>query len=88
MESYDKPGQHIKKQMYHFDNKCPYSQSYGFSSSHVEMWGLDNKKSWVLKNYCFQTVVVEKTLENPLDSKEIKPVNLKENQHWIFIWKD
>ena len=74
--------------MHHFANKRLYSQSYGFSSSLVEMWGLDNKKSWARKNYCFQIVVVEKTLEKPLDSKEIKPVNLKENQHWIFIWKD
>jgi len=56
-----------------------------FSSSHVRMWGLDNKKCWAPKNWCFQTVVLEKTLESPLDSKEIKPVNPKGNQLWIFI---
>ena len=61
------------------------SQGYGFSSSHVGMWELDYKESWVLKNWCFWTVVLEKTLESPLDSKEIKPVNPKGNQPWIFI---
>ena len=63
----------------------PYSQSYGFSSSHVQMWELDHKVSWAPKNWCFQTVVLEKTLESPLDCKEIKPVNPKGNQLWIFI---
>ena len=58
---------------------------YGFSSSHVWMWELDHKESWVLKNWCFWTVVLEKTLESPLDCKEIKPVNPKGNQSWIFI---
>ena len=62
-----------------------YSQSYGFSSSHVRMWELDHKEGWVLKNWCFQTVLLEKTLESPLDCKEIKPVNPKGNQPWIFI---
>ena len=62
-----------------------YSQSYGFSSSHVHMWELDHKEGWVLKNLCFQTVVLEKTLESPLDCKEIKPVSFKKNQPWIFI---
>ena len=61
------------------------SQSYGFSSSHVWMWELDCKESWVPKNWCFWTVVLEKTLESPLDSKEIKPVNSKGNQPQIFI---
>ena len=61
------------------------SQSYGFSSSHVSIWELDHKEGWPLKNWCFQTVVLEKTLESPLDSKEIKPVNPKGNQPWIFI---
>ena len=62
-----------------------HSQSYGFPSSHVQMWELDHKESWVLKNWCFWTVVLEKILESPLDSKEIKPVNPKGNQPWIFI---
>ena len=74
----------IKKQRHHFGNKGLYSQSYGFSSSHVWMWELDNKGKWALKNWCFQIVVLEKTLENPLDCKEIKPVSLKGNQPWIF----
>ena len=62
-----------------------YSQSYGFSSSHVWMWELDHKENWVPKNLCFWTVVLEKTLESPLDCKEIKPVNPKGNQSWMFI---
>ena len=62
-----------------------YRQSYGFSSSHVWMWEFNYKESWVLKNWCFWTVVLEKTLESPLDCKEIKPVNPKGNQSWIFI---
>ena len=84
-ESYDKPRQYIKKQRYHFPDKDPSSQSYGFFSSHVWMWELYYKESWALKNWCFWTVVLEKTPESPLDSKEIKPVNLKTNQLWIFI---
>ena len=68
-------------------NKSPSSQSYGFSSSHVWMWELDYKESWALKNLCFWTVVLEKTLENPLDSKEIQLVHPKGNQSWIFIGK-
>ena len=86
-KSYDKPRQHIKKQRQHFSDKSPYSQSYGFSSSHVWMWELDHKQGWVLKNWCFWTVVLEKTLESPLDRKEIKLVNSKGNQPWIFIWR-
>ena len=66
-------------------NKSPYSQSYGFSSSHVWMWQLDHKEGWELKNWCFWTVVLEKTLESPLDCNEIKPVNPKGNQFWVSI---
>ena len=65
-------------QRHHFDNKGPYSQSCGFSSSHVWIWELGHKEGWMLKNWCFQAVVLEKTFESPLDSKEIKPVNPKE----------
>ena len=74
-KSYDQPRQHIKKQRHYLVNKGPSSQSYGFSSSHVWMWELDYKESWVPKNWCFWTVVLEMTLESPLDFKEIKPVN-------------
>ena len=74
-----------KKQRHYFANKCPYSQSYVFSSSHVWMWELDHKEGWVPKNWWFWTVVLEKTLESPLDWKEIKLVNPKGNQSWIFI---
>ena len=63
----------------------PSTQSYVFSSSHVQMWKLDHKEDWALKNWCFQTVVLEKTLESPLDCKEIQPVHPKENQSWLFI---
>ena len=80
----DQPRQHIKKQSHYFEDKGPYSQSYGFSSSHECMWELDHKEGWEPKN-CFQTVVFEKTLESPLECKEIKPVNPKENQPLIFI---
>ena len=62
-----------------------YSQSSGFSSSHVWMWKLDHKEGWMPKNWCFWTVVLEKTLESPLDSKKIKPVSPKGNQSWIVI---
>ena len=72
-KSYDQPRQHIKKQRYYFANKGPYSQSYDFSISHVWMWELDHKESWALKNWCFWTVVLQKTLESPLDCKEISP---------------
>ena len=81
----DKPRQHIKKQRHHSADRGPNSQSYGFPSSHVWMWVLDHKECWVLKNWCLQTVVLEKTPESPLDSKEIKPINLKGNQPWILI---
>ena len=84
-KSYDQPRQHIKKQRHYFASKGPSSQSYGFSSSHVWMWELDYKESWVAKNWCFCIVVLEKTLESPLDFKEIEPVNPRGNQSWIFI---
>ena len=73
--SYDKPSPHIKKQRYHFAYKGRYSQNYGFSSSHVWMWKLYHKECWVLKNWCFWTVVLEKTFESLLNCKEIKPVD-------------
>ena len=75
----------LRKQRHHFTDKTPYSQSHGFSSSHVWMWELDYKESWAPKNWCFWTVVLEKTLESPLDCKEIQPVNPKGNQSWIVI---
>ena len=75
---------HVKKQRHYFANKGPSSQCYGFSSGHVWMWELDYKESWALKNWCFWTVVLEKTLESPLDCKEIQPVHPKGNQSWIF----
>ena len=75
----------LKKQRHHFAYKDAYNQSNGFSSSHVQMCKLDHKEGWVPNNWCFWTVVLEKTLESPLDSKELKPVNLKGNQSWIFI---
>ena len=82
--SYDKPRQCIKKR-HHFAKKGPYSQSYGYSSSHVWIWELDYKEGWALKKWCFQTVKLEKTLMSLLDYKEIKLVSLKGNQYWIFI---
>ena len=82
-ESYDQPRQHIKKQRHYFTNKSPSGQSCGFSSSHV--WMRDYKERWVPKNWCFWAVVLEKTLESPLDCKEIQLVHPKGNQSWIFI---
>ena len=84
-ESYDKPRQCIKNQNHYFADKVLCSQSYGFSSSHVWMWGLDYKESWVPKNWCFWTLVLEKILESPLDCKETQPVHPKGNQPWIFV---
>ena len=84
-KSYDQPRQHIKKQRHYFANKGPSNQSYGFASSHVWMWELDSKESWALKNWCFWTVVLEKTLESLLDCREIQPVHPKGNQSWICI---
>ena len=83
-KSYDQPRQDIIKQRHYFANKGPYSKSYGFSSSHVWVWELDHKEGWLPKNWCFQTIVLEKTLESPLNCEEIKPVNPKGNQSWIF----
>ena len=76
----------ILKSRHYFTNKGPSNQSYGFSSGHVWMWELDCKESWMLKNWCFWTVVL-KTLESPLDCKEIQPVHPKGNQSWMFIGK-
>ena len=84
-KSYDQPRQHIENQRHYFANKGLLSQSYGFSSGHVWIWELDYKESWVPKNWCFWTAVLEKTLENPLDRKEIQPVHPKENQSRIII---
>ena len=77
--------QGIKKQRHHFADKGPYIQSYGFSSSHVQIWELNHKEGWALKNWGFPIVELEKTLESPLDWAEGKPVNPKEKQPWIFI---
>ena len=84
-ESYNKPRQYIKKQRHHSANKGPYSQSCGFSSSHVWMWELDHKEGWIPKRWHFRTVVLEKTLKSSWDCKEIQLVNPKGNQPWIFI---
>ena len=85
-ESYDQPRQHIKKQRHCFVNKGPSSQGCGSSSSHVWMWELDYKEIWV-QNWCFWTVVLEKTLESPLDCKEVQLVHPEGNQSWMFIWR-
>ena len=79
-KNYDQPKQNVKKQRHYFANKGASSQSCAFSSSHVWIWELDYKESWAPKDWCFWTVVLEKTLESPLDSKETKG-----NQSWIFI---
>ena len=84
-KSYNQPRQHNRKQRRYFTNKGPSSQSYGFSNSHVWMWELDHRESWMQKNWCFWTMVLEKTLESPLDSKEVKSVSSNGNQSWIFI---
>ena len=81
---YHQPIQHIEKQRHYFVNKGPSSQGYSFSSSHVWMWELDCEESWAPKNWCFWTVVLEKTLESPLDCKT-QPVHPKGNQSWLFI---
>ena len=75
----------MEKQRHYFANKDLSSQGYGFSSGHVWMWELDCKESWVPKNWCFWTVVLEKTLESPLDCNEIQPVHPKGDQSWMFI---
>ena len=84
-KSYDQPRQNIKQQRHYFVNKALSNQSYVFSKSHVSLWELGYKESWVPKNWWFWTVVLEKTLESPLDCKEILPVHPKGNQSWIFI---
>ena len=83
-ESYNQPRQHIKKQRHYFVNKSLSSQGYSFSSGHVWMWELDCEESWVPKNWCFRTVVLEKTIESPLDCKKIQQVHPKD-QSWVFI---
>ena len=83
--SYDQPRQHIKKQRHYFANKGLSSQGYGFSRSYVWMWELNYKESSALKNWCFWTVVLEKTLESPLDCKKIQPVHRKGDESWVFI---
>ena len=84
-KSYDQPIQHIKNQRHYFANKSSARQSYGFSCSHVWIWNLAYKESWAPKNWCFWTVLLEKTLESPLDCKEIQPVHSEGHQSWIFI---
>ena len=84
-QSYDQPRQHIKKQRHYFANKGPCSQGYGFSSGHVWMWVLDHKERWESKNWCFWTVVLEKTLESPLNCQVIQLVHSKGDQSWVFI---
>ena len=84
-KSYDQPRQYIKKQRHYFANKGLPSQGYVYPSSHVSMWELDYQESWVPKNWCFWTVVVEKTLESPLDCKESQLVHPKGDQSWVFI---
>ena len=83
-KSYDQPRQHINKQRHYSVNKGLSSQGYGFSSSHGWVWELEYKESWALKNWCFWTVVFEKTLESPLDCKEIQPDHPKGDQSWVF----
>ena len=87
-ESYDQPRWHIQKQRHYFANKGPSSQGYGFSCRHVWMWELDCEESWALKNWCFWTVVLEKTLDSPLDCKEIQPVHSKGDQPWDFFGRN
>ena len=84
-ESYDKPTRCVKKQRWHFADKGLYSQNHGFSSSHGRMWELDHKEGRMPKNWYFQTMVLDKTIESPLDSQEIKPVSPKGNQPWIPV---
>ena len=84
-KSYNQPRQHIKKQRHYFAYKCPSSQSYGFSSSHIWMWVLDYKEIWVPKKWCFWSVVLEKTLESTSDTKETEPVHPKRNQSWYSL---
>ena len=89
-ESYEQPRQHINKQRHYFANKCPSSQGYGFSSNHVWTWELDYKESWTPKNWCFWTMVFEKTLESPLDSRWsnqsiLKEISLKYSSEGLML---
>ena len=84
-KSYDQPSQHIKTQRHYFADKGPSSQSRGFSSSHFQMWELDQREGWEPKNWCFWILVLEKTPAGPWDCEEIKPVHPEGNQPWIFI---
>ena len=84
-ESYDQTRQHIEKQRHYFANKGPSSQGYGFSCGHVWMWDLDYEESWAPKNWCFWTVVLEKTLESLLDCKEVQPVHSEGDHPWVFF---
>ena len=84
-KSYDQPRQHIEKQRHYFASKRPSSQGYGFSSGHVWMWELDCEESWAPQNWCFWTVVLEKTLESPLDFKESQSVQPKGDQSWVIF---
>ena len=84
-ESYDQSRRHIKKQRHYFAHKVSSSQGYGFSRSHVWMWELYYKESWVPKNWCFWSMVLKKTLESPLDCKKIQPIHPQGNQSWVFI---
>ena len=86
-KSYDQPRQYIKKQRRYFANKSPSRQGYSFSSSHVWMWELDYEESWAPKSWCFWAVELEKTLDSPLDSREIQLVHHKGNRSWMFIWR-
>ena len=85
LDSILKSRQHIQKQRHYFANKGPSSQGYGFSSGHIWMWELDCEESWAPKNWCFWTVVLEKTLESSLECKDIQPVHSKGDQSWVFI---
>ena len=87
-KSYNQPRQHIRKQRHYFINKGPSTQNYGFPSSHLWMWELEYKESWAPKKWCFGTVVLEKTLESPLDCQEIEPVSPKGNQPWICMGRN
>ena len=87
-KSYDQPRQHIQKQRHYFASREPSSQAYVFSNGHVWMWELDCEESWAPKNWCFWTVVLEKTLENPLDCKEIHLVHSEGDQPWDFFGKN
>ena len=84
-ENYEKPRQCVEKQRHYFTNKGPYSHGYGLPSGHIRLWDLDRKEGRMPKNWCLRTVVLEKTPQSPLDSEEIKPVNLRGNQPWILI---